>query len=71
VLDVLRDVSGGTIVDLDRPVSGPAQFQVDMTTMSRITRWKPEVSIEDGIRRTYEFTKRLVSEAATARQDGQ
>jgi nucleoside-diphosphate-sugar epimerase len=71
VLEVLRNVSGGTIVDLDQPVSGPEQFQVDMTTMSRITRWKPEVSIEEGVRRTYEFTKRLVSEASTSRQDGQ
>jgi nucleoside-diphosphate-sugar epimerase len=65
VLEILAELSGGTIVDLDRPVSGPEKFQVDMTTITRVTSWRPETSIEEGVRRSYEFTKRLVGEAAT------
>ncbi|MEP6917965.1 MAG: NAD(P)-dependent oxidoreductase [Acidobacteriota bacterium] len=64
VVEVLRDVSGCPIEDLDRPVTGPMQFQVDPTTLSRLIDWHPEVSVEEGIRRTYEFTRR---QFATAR----
>jgi nucleoside-diphosphate-sugar epimerase len=59
VIDILREVSGCPIVDLDRPVSGPSQFQVDTTTMFGLTPWRPAVSIEEGIRRTFEFTREL------------
>jgi UDP-glucose 4-epimerase len=60
VVEILREVSGGTIVDLDRPVSGPARFQVDVRTIGRIIDWRPDVTIEEGIRRTFEYTRRLL-----------
>lgn len=60
VVELLREVSGCPIEDLDRPVSGPPHFQVDLTTMRRITRWEPAVAIEEGVRRTFEYTRRLL-----------
>jgi len=57
VVDVLRDLSGLPITSLDKPVSGPARFQADISTLQRITDWSPRVSIEEGIRRTFEFGK--------------
>ena len=63
VVDILEEVSGCPIVDLDQPVAGPAEFQVDMTTLRDAIDWRPEVPIEEGIRRTFEFTRRLLTAA--------
>lgn len=64
VIDILREVSGCPIVDLDQPVSGPMQFQVDPTLLFGLTGWRPAVPIEEGIRRTFEFTRELYKAAA-------
>jgi UDP-glucose 4-epimerase len=65
VVDILREVSGCRIIDRDQPVTGPMQFQVDRTMLTRLIDWSPEVSIEEGVRGTYEFTRRRL--AITAR----
>ena len=57
VVDVLSDISGLPIVSQDKPTSGPQIFRADLTTLQRITSWKPRVSIEEGIKRTFEFEK--------------
>ncbi len=59
VLDVLRQVSGCPIDVLDKPVSGPARFQADTTTLRRIIDWTPKVPVEEGVRRCYEMAKRV------------
>ena len=58
VVDILREVSGKPIVSRDIPVSGPRQFQADPSTLRGLIDWTPRVSIEDGVRRTFEFEKR-------------
>jgi nucleoside-diphosphate-sugar epimerase len=55
VIDVLEEVSGCPILVRNEPVQGPMQFRCDMTTLNRLIDWKPRVSIEQGIRRTYEL----------------
>lgn len=57
VLEILRDVSGCPISVRNVPVDGPMQFRCDITTLNRLIDWTPKVSIEEGVRRTYEFTK--------------
>lgn len=57
VLDILRNVSGCPISVRNVPVDGPMQFRCDITTLNRLIDWTPKVSIEDGVRRTYEFAK--------------
>ena len=57
VVDLLSEISGCRIVDLERPVSGPMQFRCDQTTLERLIEWRPAYSIEDGVRRTYELMK--------------
>jgi nucleoside-diphosphate-sugar epimerase len=54
VVDVLAEVSGGTIIDRDIPVSGPMRFQCDMTTIHRLIAWRPRITAEEGVRQTYE-----------------
>jgi nucleoside-diphosphate-sugar epimerase len=57
-VDIMQEVSGLPITSLDRPVSGPQEFRADLTTLQRLIDWAPRVSIEEGIRRTFEFEKR-------------
>lgn len=64
VVDILRDISGCEIRDLDIPTSGPQRFQCDTTTLERLTGWKPQFGIEEGIRNTYE---RMLAWKATGR----
>lgn len=54
VVDILQEVSSGTVHSLDRPVPGPMRFQCDMTTIRNLIDWTPRVGIEEGVRRTYE-----------------
>jgi nucleoside-diphosphate-sugar epimerase len=54
VVDILERVSGCPIEDLGRPVDGPPRFRCDTSTLERLIGWSPRVSIEEGVRRTYE-----------------
>jgi nucleoside-diphosphate-sugar epimerase len=56
IVDVFRQLTGATIVDLKKEVQGPMQFVADMTTMNRIIDWRPSVAMAEGIRRVYETT---------------
>lgn len=53
IVEILRDVSGCPITSLDRAVDGPMRFQCDVRAIERLTGWRPRVSIDDGLRRTY------------------
>lgn len=57
VVDVLQAVSGCPITSQERPVSGPMQFVCDLTTLQAAIDWRPEVTIDDGVRRCWEFAK--------------
>ncbi|MEO8217558.1 MAG: NAD(P)-dependent oxidoreductase [Acidobacteriota bacterium] len=54
VVDLLRQISGCPITDLDVPVKGPAEFQCDMSTLNQLIDWKPLYSIDEGVRTTWE-----------------
>jgi nucleoside-diphosphate-sugar epimerase len=55
IVELLREISGCPITDLNQPVQGPAQFRCDMSTIKRLIHWEPQYSIEQGVRRTYEL----------------
>lgn len=57
VVELMEQISGCPIVSQDRDVTGPQQFQADISTLQRVTGWSPKISIEEGIRRTYEYEK--------------
>lgn len=57
IVDVLQELSGCPITDLDQPVDGPMQFRCDMTTLNRLIDWRPCYSTAAGVRRTYELMK--------------
>lgn len=57
IVDLLEEISGCPITDLDQAVEGPIRFQCDMRTLERLLKWKPRITIEEGVRRTYELMK--------------
>ena len=57
IVEIFREITGCEITVLDRPVSGPLQFVADMTTLNRIIDWRPQVSIEAGVRAVYSKTR--------------
>jgi nucleoside-diphosphate-sugar epimerase len=61
VVDLLRELSGCPIEDLDVPVPGPMRFQCDRTTLDRIIDWTPKVDVNEGVRRTWEAMRSYVS----------
>ena len=54
---LIRDLTGSKseIVFIDRPVDDPTVRQPDISLAMRELGWKPEISIEDGLRRTIEW----------------
>lgn len=59
IIDILQETSGCPITDLEQGVQGPMRFQCDMTTMYKLIDWRPQISIEEGVQRTFGFMKRL------------
>jgi nucleoside-diphosphate-sugar epimerase len=53
VVDLLEEVSGCPIEDLDRQVTGPEQFCCDTTLLHETVEWRPRFDIEQGVRETY------------------
>lgn len=58
VVEILAELSGCPITDLEQEVAGPLRFQCDMTTLNRIIDWRPQFSMAEGIARTWEMMKR-------------
>jgi nucleoside-diphosphate-sugar epimerase len=54
VVSLLEELSGCPIDVQDVPVEGFMEFRCDMTTLERIVDWRPRISIEDGVRDTFE-----------------
>lgn len=62
VAEIVEQVSGKTITDLDKPVSGPMQFRFDISLITRLTGWTPVHTLEEGIRKTYDRMKPWAAE---------
>lgn len=62
VVEILEEISGCPIADLNQEVSGPMRFQCDMTTIHRLIPWRPRFTIEAGIQRTWEMMSKWKKE---------
>lgn len=57
IVSLLEEMSGCPIAVQDAPVEGPMRFQVDTTLVHGLTGWTPRMSIDDGVRDTFEKMK--------------
>ena len=57
IAQIIGDLSGKKIKDLNQPVSGPMNFVCDISLIKKLIGWKPKYSIEEGLRETYGIMK--------------
>ena len=58
VCNILSNISGCEIEDLDKEVSGHYEYCHDLSLVKSVTNWAPEYSLEEGLKKTYETMKR-------------
>ncbi len=57
IAEIIEELSGKKVKDLNKPVSGPMEFVCDITLVKKLTGWKPTHTIEEGLAKTYETMK--------------
>lgn len=57
IVEIIEQLSGKKIKNLDKPVSGPMHFVCDISLVKKLTGWEPKHSIEEGLRETYRIMK--------------
>ena len=62
IAEILADISGKNVIDLEKDVSGPMNFQCDNSLVNKLTGWAPKHTIENGLRLTYERMEGWASE---------
>lgn len=62
ITDILENISGKKITDLEKQVSGPMNFRTDITRVNTLTGWTPRHSLEEGLKITYEQMRQWASE---------
>ena len=60
--EILTNISGKDIRDLEIKTSGPMNFRCDNTLVTKLTGWTPKHTIEEGLGITYKRMKGWASE---------
>ena len=53
IAEILEELSGKKITNLNQPVSGPLYFCCDIGKINSLTGWKPKPTIEEGLAKTF------------------
>lgn len=62
IAEIISKLSGKTIHNLNKPVTGPMRFTCDISLVKRLTGWSPKFSIEQGLTETYQRMKGYADE---------
>lgn len=57
VVRIIEKLSGKKIRVLHAPVTGPMQYQHDISLIKQLTGWQPSYTLEQGLQETYEIMK--------------
>ena len=60
IVKILEELSGKKVKNLERRVSGPMNFQCDISLLKKLTGWEPKHTLEEGLKITYERMKKWV-----------
>ena len=57
ICEIIKDLSGKKIISENKKVSGPMEFNTDISKISQITGWKPKYDIKSGLSKTFKIMK--------------
>lgn len=57
ICEIIKDLSGKKIISENKKVSGPMNFNTDISKICDITGWKPKYDIQSGLSKTYKIMK--------------
>ena len=57
ICQITEKLSGIKIVSQNKEVSGPMEFNTDISKISEITGWKPKFNISEGLEKTFKIMK--------------
>jgi UDP-glucose 4-epimerase len=62
IVEIIEDISGKKIQNLNRPVSGVMKFVADISLLTKLTGWRPKYTLREGISKTYQVMKNNLKE---------
>ena len=57
ICEIIKELSGKKIISENKKVSGPMEFNTDISKISQITGWKPKYDIKSGLSKTFKIMK--------------
>lgn len=57
IVEILESLSGKKVKNLNKEVSGPMNFECDISLLKKLTGWTPKHTLEEGLKITYERMK--------------
>ena len=58
ITNIIENLSGKKIISENKDVSGPLEFSTNISKIKEITGWKPQFSLEEGLKKTYNIMKK-------------
>lgn len=62
ICEITQNLSGKKIISKNQEVSGPMEFNTDISKISKITGWKPKFDISQGLEKTFKIMKNYYNE---------
>ena len=60
--NIISNLSKKKIISENKEVSGPMEFNTDISKISKITGWKPKFDISQGLEKTFKIMKNYYNE---------
>ncbi len=57
ICNIIETLSGKKIISENKKVSGPMEFNTDISKIHKVTGWQPKYDIKSGLTKTYEIMK--------------
>lgn len=58
ICDIIEKLSGKKIISKNHKVTGPMEFKTNINKIKEVTNWKPQFSIEEGLKKTFRIMEK-------------